>query len=80
MELRVVPHPKLKRDYRGRRVRTTVDMENGWVRIPAGSLGVVDIQNQKGSWLLMDACGCCGVQARISGVDSSSIEFVEPIS
>ena len=77
--LRVVPHPKLKRDYRGRRVRTVREMSNGWGTIPAGALATIAEQGPKGSLLLCDACGCCGLKARISAVQPADIEFVEPI-
>jgi len=79
MGMRVVPHPKLKRDYQGRRVRTKEVMHNGWVQIPAGALAIIDQQSPKGSVLLFDACACCGMRARISAVGKDDIEFVEPV-
>lgn len=76
-ELTVVPHPKLKRDYKGKRVRTLNELENGWGIIPAGALAMINYQGPKGSSLTIDPCGCCGVKAIISGVQSSDIEFIE---
>lgn len=34
--MQVVPHPKLKRDYRGRTVRTAREPTKGYVSIPDG--------------------------------------------
>lgn len=74
---RVVPHPKLKREYVGRRVRTLRPFSNGWGVIPSGSLATVRAQNNKGSELISDACPCCGLQAKISAIGVEDIEFVE---
>ena len=76
-ELTVVPHPKLKRDYKGRRVRTLKDLKNGWGIIPAGALASIDYQGPTGSSLIIDPCSCCGVKAIISAIQASDIEFVE---
>ena len=73
----VVPHPKLKREYEGRRVRTTRELRNGWNVTPKGALATIDYQSPKGSTLLFDPCECCGVRAIISAVDKESIEFIK---
>lgn len=75
--MRVVPHPKLKRDYPGRRVRTTAPIQSGRFIVPAGSLAVIGSQNNKGSELTFDPCPCCGIQARVTAVPADDIEFVE---
>ncbi|GAB0079365.1 hypothetical protein TOC8171_47710 [Pseudomonas syringae] len=75
--LKTIPHPKLKRDYTGKRVRTVRELCNGWGIIPAGSLAVIDHQSPKGSSLIIEACNCCGVKPIISAVSASDIEFVE---
>lgn len=75
--LKVVPHPKLKRDYKGRIVRATRDLTNGWGTIPAGSVGTISNQSPKGSSIDFPPCECCGLRAHISRVDVSGIEFVE---
>lgn len=76
-EYTVVPHPKLKREYKGRLVRTTQEMRNGWVVIPAGAVATIDNQSPKGSSLTFEKCGCCGMKARISHVGVDCIEFIE---
>lgn len=76
-ELKVVPHPKLKRDYAGKRVRTLREFRNGWGVIPVGSLAVIDHQSPKGSSLVIDTCSCCGLKPVISAIKASDIEFVE---
>lgn len=76
----VVPHPKLKREYEGRTVRTTRELKNGWVIIPAGSVAVITIQSPKGSELTFNPCGCCGVRPIISHVGMDDIEFIEPVA
>jgi hypothetical protein len=74
---KVVPHPKLKRDYKGKRVRTLKELQNGWGIIPAGAIATIDYQGPKGSSLTIDPCNCCGVKAVISGIQSGDIEFIE---
>ncbi|WP_439125957.1 MAG: hypothetical protein ACNJA3_29045 (plasmid) [Pseudomonas rhizophila] len=76
-ELKVVPPPKLKRDYTGKRVRTLREFRNGWGIIPSGSLAVIDHQSPKGSSLVIDTCSCCGLKPIISSIKASDIEFVE---
>lgn len=76
-DVQVVPHPKLKRDYVGRWVRTLRQMSNGWGVIPAGTLATVRVQNNKGSDLVTEPCICCGLQAKISAISVDGIEFVE---
>ena len=76
----VVPHPKLKREYVGRRVRTLRPFSNGWGVIPSGALATIRAQNNKGSELVSDACSCCGLQAKISAIGAEDIEFVEPMN
>ena len=73
----VIPHPKLKRDYKGQRVRTTTEMTNAWGTIPAGSLALIAEQTPKGSTLVIDACSCCGLKARMSAIKPDDIVFVE---
>ena len=75
--MNVLPHPKLKRDYVGRLIRTTREMSNGFVTIPAGKTGVVESHSPRGSTLIFDACECCKMQAHISRIQASDIEFIE---
>ena len=76
-DFKVIPHPKLKRDYTGKRVRTLRELRNGWGIIPAGSLAVIDHQSPKGSSLIFEACNCCAVKPIISAISAGDIEFVE---
>ncbi len=75
--LQVVAHPRLKRDYTGKRVRTVRELTNGWGTIPAGSVAMIDVQSPKGSKLVFEQCTCCGMKAIVSHVSASDIEFVE---
>lgn len=77
MDLFVVPHPKLKRDYVGKRVRTLREFRNGWGIVPIGSIALIDHQSPKGSTLRITSCVCCGMQPIISAIKSVDIEFVE---
>lgn len=77
VQIRVVSHPKLKRDYIGRTVRAAVEMSNSYITIPAGKVGKVEYQGPRGSTLEFEACQCCGIKARITGVPAHEIEFVE---
>lgn len=76
----VVPRPKLKRDYVGRIVRTTLELKNGWGVIPAGAVATINNQSPKGSGLILKACECCGMKAIIGHVGADSFEFIEPIT
>lgn len=73
----VVKHPKLKRDYIGRQVRTKRDMRNSMVTIPKGSIAVVKWRPRTGAELTCEPCGCCGLMANISGIQDHDIEFIE---
>ncbi|AQH05682.1 hypothetical protein A9R05_42450 (plasmid) [Burkholderia sp. KK1] len=79
-QFKVVPHPRLKRDYTGRTVRLTRDLSNGWGVIPSGAIATIEVQNNKGSTLLCAPCLCCGLKARISAIQPGDIEFVERIT
>ena len=76
----VVPHPKLKRDYTGRTVRTTRELKNGWGIIPVGSVATIKAQSPKGSSLSFKACACCGLLAIVSQVAADAIEFIELVA
>lgn len=78
--MQVVPHPKLKRDYRGRTVRTTRELTNGYVSIPKGAIATVTGQTPRGSTLVFRPCSCCTMKPIISCIAASDIEFVEPLA
>ena len=75
--MNILPHPKLKRDYVGRLVRTTRELSNGFVTIPTGKKGKVESHSPRGSTLIFDACGCCSMQARISRIQATDIVLLE---
>ncbi|HIH2744912.1 TPA: hypothetical protein ACYLN4_000578 [Burkholderia lata] len=79
-QFKVVPHPRLKRDYTGRTVRLLHDVSNGWGVIASGAIATIEVQNNKGSTLLCVPCSCCGLKARISAIQPSDIEFLERIA
>lgn len=79
LEYIVVPHPKLKRDYKGRTVRARRDLQNGWGIIPAGTLATIRNQSPKGSELVVEACSCCGLKAIVGAIGADAVEFVEPV-
>jgi len=74
---RVVPHPKLKRDYVGRQVRLVRELTNGYASLPVGTRAKVDSHNPRGSNLKSEPCEVCGVRVLISRVAPDDIEFVE---
>ena len=75
----VVPHPKLKRDYKGRMVRLTQNVANSLGKLPAGAVGFIELQSHKGSRFLSEPCSHCGFQMRVSELSVHHIEFIEPI-
>lgn len=76
-QMAVVPHPKLKRNYTGKRVRILRDLRNGMGVIPSRSLALIKSQSPKGSSLELDACGHCGFKPIISAIQPTDIEFLE---
>jgi hypothetical protein len=76
---RVVPHPKLKRDYTLKKVRTLRELTNGWGTIPVGSIATITLQSPKGSTLKVEPCECCNLKAIISAIAPDDIEFIEPV-
>lgn len=76
-QAKVVPHPKLKRDYTGKRVRILRDLRNGMGVITSRSLALIKSQSPKGSSLELDACGHCGFKPIISAIQPTDIEFLE---
>lgn len=62
----VVPHPKLKREYKGRLVRTTRELKNGWGMIPLGAVATVSHQSPKGSELVFEPCDNGDIAFRVS--------------
>lgn len=75
--MKVIPHPKLKRDYAGKNVRILRDVRNGFGTIKAGSIAIVTSQSPKGSNLRFISCTACGSTPSISQIKHDDIEFVE---
>lgn len=76
-DIKIINPPRLKRDWKGKRVRSIRIMQNGWGIIPSGTIFTIEKQNNYGSQLLSDKCPNCGAQIRISQVKASDIEFIE---
>ena len=67
------PEWKLK----GRKVRTMRDLENGWGRIPAGTIATIT-KKHGGFSLMTEPCPHCGLRASISKVQYQDV-FLLPI-
>lgn len=68
--------PKLKRDYAGLKVRSTRELKNGSICIPAGTVMTVD-NWYRGASLWTEPCKCCGVGIYITKVPQSALEPLE---
>lgn len=67
--------PKLMRDWVGRKVRNTHELNNRLGRYPIGREWLVTY-NRSGLTLVMDGCECCGVQPSITGVPLHWVELL----
>lgn len=76
-EYRATTYPKLKRDWKYKKIRTTAVLKNGWGEIPIGSIGYICYQGPKGSNLSFKTCVCCGLKASINQVSQDKFEFIE---
>lgn len=74
------PRPRLKRDWIGRQVRTRVELRNGLVIIPVGTVCTVS-DNHSGLRLRSEPCGSCGVRVVISKVPERDVVLlpVQPV-
>jgi hypothetical protein len=64
--------PKLKRDWIGRKVRTTVELRNGWGVIPRDTVMTVQ-GNRSGLELIAEPCEHCGVRLSITRVSEYDV-------
>lgn len=64
------------REFRGRKVKTLVELSNGWCRIPPGTVCTVT-KKYDGFDLLGDPCITCGVKVAISHVPPRDVDFVD---
>lgn len=69
------PVPARKRDWEGRRVRTLVELRNGYGRIAPGTVMTVD-RNYAGLHLVGDKCQCCLFQPTIGKVPESAVALL----
>ena len=62
------------REWRGVKVRSLVDMSNGWFTAPAGTL--FEIIGKQGGFALKaaDNCHCCGLRGHINKVRPGNVE------
>lgn len=73
------PGRKYIRDWAGLKVRTLVELENGYVTIPIGT--IADVDGHVGGFglsLVCAPCSHCGMRAHISKVSTASVEPINP--
>jgi len=68
--------PKLKRDRVGMTCRTLVELKNGSMVIPAGTICTVDGWS-RGFRLLGEKCSHCGIRVYISRVPENDVEPID---
>ena len=66
-----------ERELRGRKVRTLIEMSNGYVTIPEGTILTIT-RKMGGLHLIGPKCAHCGVQVNISKVTPQHV-FLLPI-
>lgn len=71
-----IKRPKRMRDWVGARVKTLHIMENGYARLPAGSVGTVTGVGS-GFYLTFDYCSCCNMGVKVSHVRPEHLEIIE---
>jgi hypothetical protein len=67
--------PRLKREWRGLRVKSRRSFETGVLVIPAGSIGTVT-DGGPIMRVTFDRCQCCGVQAKVARIASADFELI----
>lgn len=63
------------RELRGRKVRSLVELHNGWCRIPQGTTFTIT-RKMGGLHLETEPCVTCGVRVRISYVPPRDVELM----
>ena len=71
----LAPGMKKATDWLGRKVKTRVDMRNGYSDIPTGTVLTVTYV-RSGLTLQSDACKCCGVSLYIRGVEARDVQLL----
>lgn len=72
----MVQIPKLKKDWKGLRVKSLRPLENGRANLPAGAMFTV-IRNYGGLRLKSDPCPHCSIRFFVNKVPESSVEIIE---
>lgn len=62
-------------DWIGMRVRTLYAMENGYAKMPAGSVALVTGVS-RGFYLEFASCSCCSMTVKVSRVRPEHLEIV----
>lgn len=68
--------PKRMADWVGAKVKTRYAMENGYAKMPAGSVAIV-VRVSKGFSLEFEPCSCCGMTVKCSQVRPEHLEIIE---
>ena len=68
--------PKLKRDYKGMKVRSTKLLRNGRIEVPQGTVMTI-LDWYRGASVKTDPCPHCGVRVYITKVAESDMEPME---
>lgn len=63
------------KEWSGRRVRSLVELRNGWATLPAGTEFTV-VNKFKGLEIRSDPCAHCGVQVGITKVHYGRLELL----
>lgn len=74
-----IKSPRRMADWVGSRVKTLYAMENGYAKMPAGSVAVVTGVS-RGFNLEFAPCSCCSMTVKVSRVRPEHLEIVELIS
>lgn len=64
------------REFRGRKVKTLVELSNGWCRIAPGTVATIQ-KKYNGLDLMTDPCQTCGVKVVISHVQPRDVDLVD---
>lgn len=75
--MRTIPPPgsKYVKDWVGKRIRTKVEMQNGYALVPIGATGTVT-DALSGLRIKFDACTGCGFQLRMNKVSPYNVEVI----
>ena len=66
------------REFCGRKVKTLVELSNGWCRIAPGTIATVQ-RKFNGLSLMTEPCPSCGVKIAITHVPPRDVDFVDQL-